>query len=374
MRCNKPLKTKYTSIFELEMKDGSINFIARFSYLGTRYGDKNMSKLYGCKSAKSASTFLSKIKHELSEGRNPFSDTSSDKVEDLLIQYFSTKTESYRLKNMATYSKNVKSIIGHLKIGNVTKQHLLKIIKTMTDNGKSPGTIKKVKTILSPIFKEAYESEIIKRNIISPIIFGSDIPMPPLTDRIKESLLTAIQKIYKAALEVEDIDIRLFFLISIHSGRRLSEIVQIRFEDIIDGIVHIKAGTTKTYKYIHPDSTIERFPLPRDILDLIGNGEGRILKYQAPTYSRNYHKLVKNADLQLKPLAQEYPITSHSNRNFIMSIMSKEYGRDMVGSAFLSHNKNRKSDINARYDTIELIDVKRIHESYWDKLRGFIEP
>lgn len=54
-----------------------------------------------------------------------------------------------------------------------------------------------------------------------------------------------------------------------------------------------------------------------------------------------------NANLILRPLAKDYPIRSHDNRNFIQSLLSKKYGIDYVGAACLSH-REEKSNINAR--------------------------
>jgi hypothetical protein len=73
-------------------------------------------------------------------------------------------------------------------------------------------------------------------------------------------------------------------------------------------------------------------------------------------------------NLKLKSLATDYPIRSHDNRNFIMSILSREFGREVVGSVCLSHS-SRSSNMNERYDSIEDNEKLKIFESYWDKLR-----
>lgn len=366
-RKNKPILTKYAGIYKLEMLDNNINYIAIFSHQGTRYGETNLTKRFGVKTAKTAFEKLTEIKIELSKGNNVLYD-SSDKVEFLLTQYLKTKKESYRRKSTATYNKNIKSVIGHLRINNVTKAHLEKIISNMTDNNSSPGTIKKVKTILNPIFKEAFQNEIVSRNILEAIKFGEDIPKPPLTDRINEPLLNAIRKIYQVAIEGQDNEHKAVWLISIMCSRRIGEIVELDYESIINGVVNVKAGTTKSYQHLHSNATAEKFPLPKEVLEIIGTGTGRIFKYKTRAYIESYKKLVNNkAKLELKPLATDYPILSHENRNFIMSIQAKEFGRDFVGSACLSHSD--KSNINERYNSIEYSDIENIFKNYWKKLR-----
>jgi hypothetical protein len=76
----------------------------------------------------------------------------------------------------------------------------------------------------------------------------------------------------------------------------------------------------------------------------------------------------KKCNLKLKSLATDYPIRSHDNRNFIMSILSREFGREVVGSVCLSHS-SRSSNMNERYDSIEDNEKLKIFESYWNKLR-----
>jgi len=87
-RQNKPIKTKYPSVFSVLMDDGSENYIVRFNYKGTRYSDKNFTKLYGCKSAKSASDKLAVVKDLIDNNKNPFK-KSKDTVDELA--YFHIK-------------------------------------------------------------------------------------------------------------------------------------------------------------------------------------------------------------------------------------------------------------------------------------------
>ena len=129
-RTNIPKKTSKKNIYEIEMADGSKHFIARFSHNGTRYSDKNLTKIFGSKTVTSAFNKLQDIRHSLSEGADPFS-TKSNKIDELAYDYLSTRSESYTKANTFFYNKHIKPIIGHLFISNVTKEHFLKIKKNM---------------------------------------------------------------------------------------------------------------------------------------------------------------------------------------------------------------------------------------------------
>ena len=367
-RKNKPKPTKYQGIKELEMSDGTLNYVAVFSHNGTRHGEKNLTKLYGVKSAKQAFEKLSVIRNDLSKGIDVFG-TKSDKVDYLVTEYLNTRNKDYRKNSTATYNKHIKPIIGHMKIAKVKKEHLIKIRTNMEEMGLSPNTIKKPKIILSPVFKEAFADEVTHRNVLEPIKFGEDRPKPPLVDRVDEPLINAARKIYYLALK-EEADYNAVFLTSIMCARRLGEILAINYEDIIDGVVHVRASTTKTYKKLHPNAVAEKFPLPKEVLDIIGTGTGKIFKHYSRTYMDKYATMMKTkADIKLKPLAEDYPLRSHDNRNFIISIQSEKFGIDTVGAACLSHS-NRSSNMNARYHSMEFHIIKEIYEDYWKKLRA----
>ena len=58
----------------------------------------------------------------------------------------------------------------------------------------------------------------------------------------------------------------------------------------------------------------------------------------------------------------------NDNRNFLQSLLSKRYGIDYVGAACLSH-REEKSNINARYTSMEYEDKLELYETYWAILR-----
>ncbi|MGB6329787.1 MAG: hypothetical protein WBF48_12755 [Halarcobacter sp.] len=369
-RKNKLIKTSENNIYQVEMEDGSIDFIAKFTHNGTRYSEKNLTVKYGVTKVSQAAKKLMEIRVDLSRGIDVFG-KSSNTINSLVEEYLNARSVSYRYNNTYFYKKYISPIIGHLKIDKVTKDHIKKIIKNMEKEALSISTIRKVKVLLNPIFREAYNDEVINRNILGSFSFSKGTGKPDLTDRLDEPLIDAIRKIYNQAVSRDD-DYALMFLVSIMCARRFGEILQIQHRDIKDGIVNVRAGTTKTHKgKAHFDATVEQYPLPKEVLDRLEikeNSTEKVFTHDYRTYLDKYAEMIDDeCDLKLKPLSKEYPIRSHENRNFIMSIQGRESGRDNVGILCLSHSDS--SNMNQLYNSVELYEVIDVYNKYWTKLR-----
>ncbi len=101
----------------------------------------------------------------------------------------------------------------------------------------------------------------------------------------------------------------------------------------------------------------------------IKDSREKVFYHNYRTYLDKYAEMIDNdCNLNLKPLAEQYPIRSHDNRNFIMSIQGRESGRDTVDMICLSPNDS--SNMNQLYNTIELDEIIEVYNSYWNKLRG----
>lgn len=371
--------TGYKCIFEAETLTGEKHFFARFSYNGVRYADINLNKKWNSniKTAKQASEALVLIKHDLSKGIDAFEDKSS-KIEDLVLKYLSERSESYRYSNTYFYYKHIHKTIGHKYITKVTKADFDKIKEQMKESGIASSTMKKAKQLLSPIFKEAFQDEVIRRNILENYVFGSDGKKASLQNRINEDLEVAIRRIYNKALEEED-DYAALFLMSIMCARRLGEITAIEYRDIKDGVVNVRAITTKTKKQdiekgkLHQDDIVEQYKLPKEVRKRIGEERDtreKVFFHDYRTYLDKYADFIDNK-CELKVAKDEngndYKIRSHDNRNFIMSILGRKVGRDTVGYMCLSHSDG--SNMNERYDSIELKERMKVYKKYWKILR-----
>ena len=372
---------KYSSIWEAVNRYGDKEYIVIFTYKGVRFGQKNFTKLFDCQNAKQTKDQLVIVKHRIDNNEDPFT-TTTNKIKDLVIEYLETRNADYKRNSTFTYYKWIDPVIGHKYIERVTEKDILKIKQNMIDNvvdGKpkpiSESTMKKIKNILSPIFKKAHILGLIRVNVLLLVPMGRHLTKPRLQERLNGTILENAHKIRKAILTIKedknDEEYKAIFLISSMCARRLGEILSIKYEDIIDGIVHTRGETTKTYKE-QGSNVVERYPLPKEVLDIIKPTKektGEVFTHRSRSCMDIYASMIdKQANLDLKPKGKEYPIRTHDNRHFMISLCAEDFGKDNVGTLALSHSD--KSNMNDVYLTVEYERVEKLYNYYWKLLRG----
>ena len=370
-RKNKLIATKYRGVKEILNIHGAKEYIVSFSYKGFRINEKNFTKLFQCVTARQAFDRIAIVKEQINNGDDPLT-TTTNKIEDLVLKNLEEKNEGFRKNSTATYNKWIKPVIGKKYIERVTEDDLIKIKTNMEKLGRSKSTIKKIRTILSPIFKKAHNRGIIKRNVLLEVPMGGHETKPRLEERLHGTIKDNIQKIFKEILVLKedknDEEYKAIFLISLMCTRRLSEILAIKYEDIIDGVVNVRGNTTKTFKDLG-NKVAERYPLPKEVLKIIGKGKGDVFKHRVRSCLDKYKDMIDNkCNLELKELGKDFPIRTHDNRHFIMSLCAEEFGSSNVGQLALSHRS--KNDINDIYLSIEYARVEKLFKYYWKLLRS----
>ncbi|WP_324172292.1 hypothetical protein [Sulfurimonas sp.] len=370
-RKNKLIATKFRGVKEIVNLHGGKEFIVSFSYKGFRINEKNFTKLFNCKTAKQAHERIPIVKDQIDKGEDPLT-TTTNKIGELVLNNLEDKNIGFKKNSTHTYNKHIKPIIGHKYIERVTEKDLIKIRTNMEKQGLALSTIKKIRTILSPIFKKAHNKGIIKVNVLLEVPMGGHETKPRLEERLHGTIKDNAQNIFNKILVLKefqnDEEFKSIFLISMMCARRLGEILEITYEDIIDGVVHVRGSTTKTYK-IKGERVVERYPLPKEVLKIIGKGKGKVFNHQVRSCLDEYKKMIENeCNLEVKELGKKFPIRGHDNRHFIMSLCSEKFGKDNVGSLALSHNS--VSNMNDVYLSTEYKRVEELFKYYWRLLRS----
>jgi integrase len=364
MACkNKKVKTKYTSIYSLDKSNGSIDYYALIKRNGTQYGSRNMTKLFGCNTAKQAFDKLLEVHQIIDRGEDPFSIRSS-KLDDLFYAYNATRNEPYKKTSKLQYDKWVKPSIGHKKIAKIALSDMLEIMNNVDTAGNKVSTKVAIKDLLQPIFKDQFQKENLSRNILMSLKIKVPNNKVILNTTIDGMIETA-RSVYNFAMTVplNKGNSRALFLLSVMTARRIGELGKLDYSDInfVTRKIRPRQETTKTKKY---DNNFYDYPIPDEVFDLLDkNGTGKIFNHHPSAYTKEYHDRIIKAKIE-----KDHKIRSHTNRNFFQSIMSHQgYDKDFVGEIALSHKIN---NMNLTYLTYTDDKIMELYEAYWKILRG----
>lgn len=364
-RKNDLVKTKYKGIYKSDDE-----YFVTFSVKGHRYAEKNITKLFGIRTLTQAVDKLAKLKLLAQDGKDPFGLRKTETLDNMVSEYLETCSVSHCRKMTGSYQKHVSKDLGHLMINKITRTDIQKIIYKMENQGYKYGTIKKVIQVLKKVFSTALIDRKIEYSPTVKLEYKNTTSKKiPMEVRIDEPIVDVVKKMYLAIQEEPFIENRIFMLFSLMSARRQSEIHSLKFSDIDfdKDMVLARKETTKT-------NIEEYYPLAPEIKELLlalkSEKQGdEIFRYQLRKYSDDYLDMVeKKATFKRGKRYSEQPIRTHDNRNFLISICSKKWGRDLIGSLVLSHSD--KSDMNQVYFENEYGDKIQIMNYYWNILRG----
>lgn len=388
-RKNDLTKTKYQNIYETINNNGEKEYFARWTQKGRQYPPKNLTRLFGCTTAKQGSTKLDEIKILISKGDDPFRvDNTSDlnkTMTELVLSEIQDRTagDEYKYIQKKVYLKHIDPLIGKVKLDDLSMQVIVDLFRKLKQTEK-PETIINLKKTINPTLDYAVDEGLIDKNPLhsrkvkqmTKVSYASGkVPLKHrLTGMDDKRYVNTARQIYNAALivskenlgkhrgRIPDNELKIAFLLVLMTGRRRSEMLDINYSDITEyGTVKTRIESTKT-------SVWEEYPLPVEVLELLDqNGTGKILPILSrSTYSSYIRKFIDDIEI---PLHMEMKIDGHDTRNLFLTIMSKETKNPFLCDTALSHSKSKHTMLLTYYEP-DLSDYKELFEHYWDLLRG----
>lgn len=189
-------------------------------------GKRDQRWFSGYSTKKQAQKGLIEILHQLQEGT--FIQKRSDTVSHYLLDWIELRKINMQpngYENYETVIKNyINPFIGHHKLVNLTPRHIRELYKRLHDEGYSPGTIMKARTVINSAFNEAVDDELLRKNVAKRVK-SPPIPRNPLEVWSKEDILNFKEKAR------EDRFFLLFYTI-MHTGLRRGEALGLRFSNI----------------------------------------------------------------------------------------------------------------------------------------------
>lgn len=363
-------KTKYQNIYSLKTANGQTEFYANFMLLGKSYQKKNLTKMYGDTTPKQAKDRLEEIKSEIRKGNEPFSNSGSNKVKDIVLK----SIEDKKTKEGSKYKKNLTSFynlyihkpIGHLNMENVKESDVQKILDSLEGNSKSHKL--NLRVLMYQLFEDYFRAGKIPSNPFYKLDYGKETGKANFDTRLNEPMEDIAKKLYKTIFELTGPH-RLLFLFSIMMVRRIGEVHKMKFG-------HIRQDNNgEWYVIATPDITkteiTEKYPLPTEIIEVLPSEvleeeyeDENLFSFCYSGIFTKWNKMVEEADIKLH---KGYKFTSHDNRHLFLSILSSLGISIDVADRCISHyNKDKTSDI---YLHIPYPQRKEIFETWWDFLR-----
>lgn len=256
-------------------KDG--RYQARYTFNGKR------CTLYG-KDLKEVQKKLRDVKYEMDHGIY----AKPDKV--TVDSWFKVWKEEYASNNMrentlahvdSMYKYHIKPEIGHMKMQEVRTEHIQMLLNKMKKESYSTDFMKRVRNVVSQMFKQAYKNDMIYRNPV-------DNAVTPTGKEKKEHRVLTEQEQKKFLEYAKGNEYELVFVLGLSTGMRIGEIQALQWKDVdfknllisidgtlikVDGKEYIK-GPTKT------KSSRRSVPLLPDVAKRLKEHRKEQLKYR----------------------------------------------------------------------------------------------
>ncbi|MCT7525414.1 tyrosine-type recombinase/integrase [Aliarcobacter cryaerophilus] len=383
----KYIKTDYDNVYSKKLGK-RICYFARFRYkLKNKRGItpyKNLTTLFGCTTAKQAYEKVFELKHLYIQGINPFDKNqviNQDKLlNHLWDEYIKELIEKKRTDHTINlykqyYDRYCRKSIGNKEISKITKQELLNIVIEEL-KGKSLITKNRLKLILSPIFDDAVENEVIPTNFLKhrTFLLGKYVPEKPKVSQITNIKHIDICKLlykyipkYPTKNSLKE-QLPIFTLLNLMTGHRYGELANLTTENLDLDKKMIKAykKNTKTKidtYYPYPEECHEYFLKFKDLQydniklfpNIIPSSYGRIFKVI-------WRETLKENNIKY------FNIVAHDFRQLMLnSMISLGIDSNLANKICLDHSYNQTLDA---YLDIDFNLKLELYNIYWKAMRN----
>jgi len=362
----------YRGITEKVLIDNSKNIYVRFKHLGKTYPVKNFTKLFNCKTKKSAFNKLQEIKTMLTNGIDPFN-TQGKTLND----YFNRKLESnkkngiWRDTTVKQYSNfyegYIKKDIGHLKLDKINYEHLENILKELDHTKGSYKNL--IYRILSPIFKDSIKRGEIINNPCKLLDYVEVDKKEKIEHRVVDDHLEIARILYKSFKEHKARythqrgEINIFFLMLLLTGHRQNEVIQLKREHC-----YLEEKKIIAPKEITKTKIDYHYPIPKECLEWIESkkkGELLFPNMKLKSIYFQFQNILKKTNIKLY---ENKSFSPHDMRSLLLNIMIQKCKIDSrLADTCLEH---KQAQVIEHYLNFTFKDKKKSFKKYWKKIRN----
>ena len=364
--------SKYKGILTKILNNGTKNIYVRFKHNGTNYGVKNFTKLFGCKTEKSAYDKLYEVKIALSQNSNPF-DNKSLILNDLWDKKLLTVKwkENTRKHYINFYDIVIRDTLGRKALNKITAKDILNLKKQYSH--KSISYQNRIKSLISPIIDDAIINGDLEYNPLSILKNEVAPSAQSVSEKVIDNELEIAKKMYsklvnKEVQYISDYHHRRFdhneetnalFTLMLMTVHRFGELLQLKKSDIYKNKIISPKEITKTNRpYEFP------FPLElNDYVEKIGNNDLLFPNLNRAMISVRFQKLIQNLNLTV---VKNKTITAHDLRRIFTTILAKERVDINLIDYALEH---KIRGVMSHYLHYSYDDKKEVFDKYWELIR-----
>ena len=281
----------------------------------------------------------------IAEGKNPAEVKRGKKAEltfaDLFLQYMerhSKLTKRTWAEDLSKYSQYLEKPLGKLKISEIDRKAIAQIHSSITKAGHAP-TANRVKALISSIFGWAISAGLVESN---PAI-GIKANREKSRDRFLQG--DELPRFFKALAEEENTTLRDYFLLSLLTGARRSNVLAMKWSDVnLDRaewrIEETKNGTPQTVTLSPEAIEILQNRKPSDDAIFVFPGAGNTGHLMEP--KKGWKRVLERAGIN--------DLRIHDLRRTLGSWQAKTGASLAIIGKSLNHKNQSTTAIYARLD------------------------
>ncbi|MDQ7061911.1 MAG: site-specific integrase [Sulfurimonas sp.] len=379
MRKNKLEKIKTVpGLYKYKNINGNYEYIAKVK-INYKIKQRNLTKHYQVINQTEAKRVLELFKSEII-GKTIVRGDKITLNTFFYDTYIKTKNEPIQKEYTSYYKCHIKEDIGHFSLSDIRKSAIQTEINKMYNKKKPNGkpysnrTVAKYQEILRNVFNEAIDSELIESNPASRLKIQVVDNERNLYYIIKSDFIVAIKKLLEEIDKVENQKYKLCLLMLVFTGRRVRELLQLRYIDIDfstnfilsrkekkknkrqSGLIYLNNEIMGIIKQLQQDNSNDTY--------IFQSKSKKNQPYLYSTIKEHNKKVIKNTDIEF---FENETLYIHDYRHFFGQIMRKRIKDLLLIKMVLDHSD---TDITTIYSQYGPEDSQEVLNQYYNIVRN----
>lgn len=296
-------------------------------YVQIYFFGKRIQKSTGAKNKKDAENYTRSYLADLLKSKESGEDYTLAKIVDKWVEYAQMNKKSFnddihKIKILFKYfgKETPVSQITPEKI----QQYIYHLASSTSVRGKaySKGTLNRYISFLKVIFNHSIRLGLIERNPVKIKKFKEVPRKHYYSEEEVKRLLIAVEDMHKKARTLHQFTFKYIFITALMTGMRLSEILNLKWEDIKDNAFYISENKEKVEKYV---------PAPQYLRELLSELKRENAIYIFPM-NRRSSDIIRKTWAQIKKMAKVTGRFHDLRRTYAVQLMNLDVSMRIIQS------------------------------------------